>query len=305
MNLQTTLEEAGVARGADALAATPPVPLNVHVSSSSTAPATPELASSALPTWLEPRNLAWRFGAIFLFLLSWEVAPRVGLVNTMFVPPFSKAAVALVSGLFWGDLGRHLLVSLSRSLVGFVLALCTALPLGLLLGWFQKFESYADPLLQVFRQTSAFALFPLFILVFGIGETSKVAIIFYGAQWYILLNTSSGVKHVDPLLIKLARSLKLSHFQLFRKIILPAALPTIFTGLRLSATLSILLIVSAEMMGASTGLGLVLVTAQYNFDVDRMYAAIMLLALTGYFANYLLVALERRLTGWKPEIMSY
>jgi NitT/TauT family transport system permease protein len=257
------------------------------------------------PAWLDPRELVWRFGAITLFLALWELLPRVGLISTAFVPPFSKALMALAKGLLAGELGRHLLWSLGRSLAGFSLALCVGLPLGFVLGRFRKLESYLDPLIQVFRQTSAFALFPLFILLLGIGEVSKVAIIFYGAQWYVLLNTISGVKDVDPLLIKLARSLRLSHLQLFRKIILPAALPTIFTGLRLSATLSILIIVSAEMMGASEGLGLVLVTAQYNFDVLQMYAAIMLLALIGYATNALLVLLEKRLTGWKPEAARY
>jgi NitT/TauT family transport system permease protein len=256
-------------------------------------------------SWFDPREWLWRYGAIGLFLVCWEVAPRVGLVETTFIPPFSKALAALVTGLSSGQLARHLLVSLGRSIAGFALALVFALPLGCLLGWFSKFESYLDRLIQVFRQTSAFALFPVFIMMFGIGEISKVAIIFYGAQWYILLNTISGVKNVDPLLIKVAHSLRLSHFDLFRKVILPAALPTIFTGLRLAATLSILLIVSAEMMGASAGLGLVLITAQYNFDVVGMYAAIMLLVLIGYSTNYLLVALEKRLTRWKPETASY
>ncbi|HVZ31083.1 MAG TPA: ABC transporter permease [Polyangiaceae bacterium] len=302
MSLQSSLEDAGLARArrADALVAERPARLPGSPSAS-----LGESRARAWQTWVDLRELGWRFGAISLFLAAWEVAPRAGLISAAFVPPFSKALGALLRGLFVGELGRHVLVSLGRSLTGFVLALIVALPFGFLLGWFRKFESYLDPLIQVFRQTSAFALFPLFILVFGVGEISKVAIIFYGAQWYVLLNTISGVKEVDPLLIKLARSLRLSHFELFRKIILPAALPTIFTGLRLSATLSILLIVSAEMMGASEGLGLVLITAQYNFDALQMYAAIMLLASIGYATNYLLVALETRLTGWKPETTRY
>jgi NitT/TauT family transport system permease protein len=250
----------------------------------------------------DPRALFWRFGAIALFVAGWELAPRAGLIGTAFVPPFSTTVGALVAGLSSGDLGHHLGVSLGRYVIGFALAVCVGLPLGFLIGWFPKLEGYLNPLVQVFRQTSAFALFPLFILLFGIGEVSKVAIIVYGAQWYVLLNTISGVKNVDPLLIKLARSVGSSHFDLFRKIILPAALPTIFTGLRLAATISILLIVAAEMMGASAGLGLVLTTAQYNFDIVGMYAAILLLALIGYSTHYLLVLLEKRLTGWKPDI---
>lgn len=308
MSLQSTLKEAGVprARRIDAVAAALPPKAPVPLPAPS--PATPLGAVEPQPAfsrWLDPRELASRFSAILLFLGLWEIAPRIGLISTAFVPPFSRAFTALVNGLLVGDLGHHLLVSLGRSLAGFSLALCVALPLGFALGWFRKLERFLDPLIQLFRQTSAFALFPVFILVFGVGESSKVAIIFYGAQWSILLNTISGVKNVDPLLVKLARSLGLSRFDLFRKVILPAALPAIFTGLRLSATISLLIIVSAEMMGASAGLGLVLTTAQFNFDVITMYAVIILLALIGYSTNYLLVTLEARLTGWKPETKRY
>jgi len=177
--------------------------------------------------------------------------------------------------------------------------------LGFILGWFRTFEQFVDPVIQLFRQTSAFALFPLFIVILGIGEVSKVAIIFYGAQWPILLNTISGVKNVDPLLVKSARSMGLGRFDLFRKVILPSSLPSIFTGLRLAATLSILIIVSAEMMGASSGLGYVLTNSQYNFDILRMYSAIVTLALIGLGVNFLLVSLERNLTGWKQEVTTY
>jgi len=254
---------------------------------------------------LDFREIGRRWAAIALFLLAWETLPRFGVINSTFLPPVSQVATFLVRTLLSGELERHIFVSLSRSLAGFSLALAVALPLGFLLGWFKTFERYVDPLIQVFRQTSAFALFPLFILVLGIGEVSKVAIIFYGAQWPILLNTISGVKNVDPLLVKSARSLGLGRFDLFRKIILPAALPAIFTGLRLAATFSILIIVSAEMMGASAGLGYVLINSQYNFDILRMYSAIVSLSMIGLGTNLFLVRLEKRLTGWKPEITTF
>jgi NitT/TauT family transport system permease protein len=243
--------------------------------------------------------------AVALFLAVWEALPRLGWVDRSFVPPFSEVAAYLWRSLIGGDLSRHLAVSLGRSGLGFGLALLVALPLGFVLGWFPAFERFVDPLLQVFRQTSAFALFPLFILFLGIGEKSKVAIIFYGAQWPLLLNTISGVKNVDPLLVKSARSMGLGRFALFRKVILPAALPQVFTGLRLAATLAILIIVAAESLGASSGLGYVLTNAQYNFDLPRMYAAIVLLALVGLATNFILVTLENRLTGWKPQAVRF
>jgi len=250
-------------------------------------------------------RVAKKWLGIALFLALWETLPRLGLVNATFLPPFSAVAGNLFSSLISGELEKHIFVSLSRSVTGFSLALAVALPLGFILGWFRTFEQFVDPVIQLFRQTSAFALFPLFIVILGIGEVSKVAIIFYGAQWPILLNTISGVKNVDPLLVKSARSMGLGRFDLFRKVILPSSLPSIFTGLRLAATLSILIIVSAEMMGASSGLGYVLTNSQYNFDILRMYSAIVTLALIGLGVNFLLVSLERNLTGWKQEVTTY
>jgi NitT/TauT family transport system permease protein len=254
---------------------------------------------------IELRELLRRWAAIVVFLALWELAPRVGLINAAYVPPFSEVALRLARGLISGELVRHLLASLSRSLAGFALALGVGLPLGFALGWFPKFERFIDPLVQLVRPVPPIALLPLFMMLLGVGELSKVVIIFYGAQWAIQLNTVSGVKNVDPLLIKLARSLRLSRLDLFRKIILPAALPTIFTGLRLSATRCILIIVMAEMMGGKAGIGYVLRSSEYSYDLVTMYAAIMLLSLLGLSTNYLLVTLETHFTGWKPETARY
>lgn len=243
--------------------------------------------------------------AIFVFLILWEILPRVGIVNRVFLPPASDVFIYTINSLYSGDLLKHITISLTRSFAGFALSIAIALPLGFALGWFKGFESYIDPLIQTFRQTSAFALFPLFILILGIGEISKIAIIFYGTQWPILLNTISGVKNVDPLLIKSARSMGISRIDLFRKVVLPAALPTILTGIRLGAAFSILIIIAAEMMGASSGLGYILMNSQYNFDILRMYSAIITLAVIGLTVNYILVWFERKITGWKQELATF
>lgn len=243
--------------------------------------------------------------AIILFLISWEIIPRTGLVNRTFLPPISEILVFLAGMIASGELQRHLEISLFRSSLGFALALFTAIPLGFALGWFKELERYLDPLLQTFRQTSSFALFPLFILFLGIGEVSKIAIILYGTQWPILLNTISAVKNVDPLLVKSARSMGVSRLELFRKVVLPAALPTIFTGIRLGAAFAVLIIVAAEMMGASSGLGYILLNSQYNFDILRMYSAIITLAVLGVAVNYILVWIERKFTGWKQDVVTF
>ena len=241
---------------------------------------------------------------IVLFLALWEIAPRSGIIDNTFFPPFSKVASALWDLILSGKLIGHLLKSFQRSIIGFGLGLIIAIPLGLIIGWFTKIERVLDPLLQTFRQTSALALFPVFILLFGIGEVSKVAIIFWGVQWPILLNTISGVKNVDPLLIKSAKSMGAKPFTLFRKVILPGAFPSIFTGMRLSATSSILILIAAEMIGSNEGLGYLIYWAQSSYEIPVMYAAIITIALLGLVLNYGLVLFGKKIMAWQQNTVT-
>lgn len=238
--------------------------------------------------------------AIIAFLALWEILPRL-FVNPAYLPPISSIFLTIIELFKSGEIFEHLFISLQRAFGGFGLAFAIGVPLGLLMGWFKTFEEYIDPLLQAFRQTAALALFPVFILFFGIGESSKVAIIFWGTVWPILLNTISGVKDVDPLLVKSAKSLGISGLDLFRKVIIHAAIPSIMTGIRIGATFSILLLIVAEYVGAKSGLGALVINSQYAFLISKMYAAILILALLGLLVNYSLVALERKATKWKEQ----
>ena len=168
-----------------------------------------------------------------------------------------------------GDLWIDVQASLQRSLTGFGIALLAGIPLGLLIGWYPLAAELLSPVLVIFLNTAAIALLPVFTLILGIGETSKIAIILYASIWPILYNTISGVRNVDPLLIKSARSLGLSHIRLFQKVILPASVPTIFTGVRLGGAASILVLITTEMVGAKAGLGYLILNSQYNFQIPR------------------------------------
>lgn len=243
-----------------------------------------------------------RLLGVAVFLLLWEMAPRIGLADPTFIPSFSTVMKAWFDLLISGELIMHILVSLKRSLLGFGLGMIVALSLGLMIGWFKKFEYYVDALLQTFRQTSILALFPVFILLFGIGEVSKIAIVFWGVLWPILLNTVTGVKNTDPLLIKSARSMGASQFTIFEKVVLPSAIPSILTGIRLSATLSIIVLTAAEMMGANAGLGFLVFDSQGKFRIPQMFAAIITMSMLGLIVNYSIVAIEKRVARWKEEL---
>jgi len=239
--------------------------------------------------------------AIILLLVVWEIVPRAGLVDRTFFPPFSVDIRAWWELLVSGDLGTHFQSSIGRSLTGFILAIAAAIPLGLLIGWYPKLAELLTPLLELFRNTAALALLPVFILILGIGETSKIAIVFYACSWPILLNTINGVKNVDPLLVKSAKSMGLGPLRLFQKVILPASVPTIFTGIRLAGANSILVLVAAEMVGAKAGLGYLINYTQFNFQIPQMFAGIITISLLGLLFNQLLVTLERKFSSWKTQ----
>lgn len=240
--------------------------------------------------------------AVVALLMVWEVAPRLGLVDATFLPSFSTVLGAWWDLLVGGQLLENTQASLARSLAGFGLAVAGAVPLGLLIGWYKPVATLLNPVLEVFRNTAALALLPVFVLLLGIGETSKIAIVFYACTWPILLNTISAVGGVDPTLLRLAKSMNLSGFRLFQKVILPAAVPTVFTGIRLAGAVSILVLVAAEMVGAKAGLGYLINASQYNFAIPQMYAGIITISAIGVLFNQLLVSLERRFTSWRVPV---
>jgi len=243
-----------------------------------------------------------RSAAVLVFLAIWEIAPRIGLVESAFLPPLSKVLRTGSQLVLNGQLISHIGASLSRSLIGFGLALVLAVPLGLAIGWFKRLGDWLNPLLELFRNTAALALLPVFLLLLGIGESSKIALVLYSCSWPILLNTITAVRNVDPLLIKSARTMGLSNLELLRKVVLPAAVPAVFVGVRLAAAHSLLVLVAAEMVGAKAGLGYLIIYSQYNFQIPHMYVGIITIAILGLAVSRGLVLLERRFTRWQAPL---
>lgn len=236
---------------------------------------------------------------VLLVALIWEIAPRIGIVDPHFVPPLSTVLLTWTEMLFSGELLTHLGASLFRSAVGFGLALVTAIPLGAAIASYPPIRDLLTPVLEIFRNTAALAILPVFVLILGIGETSKIAIVLFACFFPILLNTISGVSTVDPQLLRTALVLELSPADTFRKVIFPAALPTIFTGIRISAASAILVLIAAEMIGATAGLGYLINYSQMNFLIPQMYAGIITTSALGLAVSYSLVAVEKRFSTWR------
>lgn len=268
----------------------------------------PATAAASPPRPRRRRRIRYALGAaaqrtagVLALAVVWEVLPRLNVLDSTFLPPLSQVLRSWWGLVQDGELLRDLQASLVRSLVGLGLAILVAVPLGLLIGWYKPVAALLTPPLEVFRNTAALALLPVFILILGLGETSKISIILFGCFWPILLNTVSGVKTVDPLLIKSARSMGLSQVRLFQKVILPASVPTIFTGIRLAGAYSILILIAAELAGAKAGLGYLITYAQQNFDIGDMYAGILTISAIGLVVNQTLVYLERRFSTWRTN----
>jgi len=192
--------------------------------------------------------------------------------------------------------------SLLRALSGFLISVVLVIPLGLAVGWYGRLGDLLNQLIEICRNTAPLALLPVFILLLGIGEVSKVTMVIYSCAWPLLLNTIAAVKQVDPLLIKSARTMGATPQQLFRKVILPASLPTIFVGIRLASASAMLVLVASEMVGAKAGLGYLIIYSQYSFLIPQMYFGILGITVIGLTFNAILEALERRFMRWKAPV---
>lgn len=236
------------------------------------------------------------------FLLTWQILVMAGVFNRVVIPPPTRVAQAVWEFFATGTIWPHMIDSLQRAVTGFGISILLGLPLGILIGWFKVFDRIVGPVLEVFRQLPPLALFPVMIVLFGLGLRAQVAIVVWASLWPILLNTISGTREVDRTLIKAAKSLGASEFKMFTKVVLPSAVPVISTGLRLGGAYALLVLVAAEMIGANSGLGFLILRSQYNFRIPDMYAAIVILALVGLAVNYLLIAFERRMTRWRQRM---
>lgn len=236
---------------------------------------------------------------IIAFFILWEVAPKIGWANPNFVPPFSRILVE-AQKLTFLQLFIEASVSLKRIFIGFTLASLFALPTGFLLGGaFPKLEKFLKALLKFLSQIPPFILFPVFVVVFGIGEKGIYTVIFWSAFWPVMFTTVVGVQNVDPLLIKSAKSMGANNITVFLKVIIPGALSSIFTGMKTGITMSFMMLIGAETLGADSGLGWLIHNAQSMGFIPRIYLAVILIAVIGLAVNYSIQWLEENIITWK------
>ncbi|MBT9386168.1 ABC transporter permease subunit [Pseudooceanicola sp. CBS1P-1] len=239
------------------------------------------------------RDYVLSIASVAAVLLLWQAA-STWLVDPMFLP----TPVAVLAGgwqmLKDGTLLSSMGISLMRILCGWVLGSLIAVPLGLAVGVSRTARALIDPFIHFFRFVPAIALVTLFIVWFGVGEFSKIVLIAYATAFIVMVNTASGVSGISQDKLNAARCLGASPRQVFLRVTVPAALPSIYIGMRLALASSFLVIAAAEMLAANAGLGYIIWTARLYFQVDWMFAAIIVLGLLGFTADRLWRMIGRR-----------
>ncbi len=244
----------------------------------------------------------WRkLGSPVLMVMAWGIVSRLGWMPEWFLPSPGKVFGALYNMSASGELLHHTAVSMYRAMTGYALAALVGIGLGLLIAWSLCVEDFFDPLIELLRPLSTFALVPVFFLWFGIGDLSKVMIIFKSCFFPIALNTIAGIKGVDKKLVKAAQSLGANGRQLWLRVLIPAALPMIITGLRISTAMSMMALVGVEMIASESGLGFLVIDAQRLFETDRMFAGIIVLSVIGFSLDRCARLAQKRLVSWHLE----
>lgn len=234
-----------------------------------------------------------------LLLAGWELSSRGDAGPSLFFPPPSVIGTALARGLAGGELLDHLMITLRRVTMGVFLGSLPAAALGLAMGWWPRFGAAVDPVVAALHPLPKIALLPLLMIVLGIGEAPKVAVVAIGAFFPMLLSALAGVRQIEPRLFEVVRSYGAGSRATFSRVVLPGSLPLLVTGLRLAFNVGLLVAIASELVAARTGLGVVLWNAWETLRTERLYAALVLIALVGICANALLGALGRRLVPWR------
>jgi len=256
---------------------------------------TTPLATPAL--WL--RRLSQALTGPALVLALWYVVEVTGAVNARLLPSPIATLLALWQSTLSGSMLADVASTLSRVLYAFALAAFFGVPVGLILGANTALYRRSEFLIDFFRSMPATAMFPLFMLIFGLDDLSKIAVAAFSAWLLIVFNVAYGVLNARKTRLLAARAMGASHWRLFRDVIFFESLPQTFVGLRTGISLSLIVIVVAEMfIGSVDGLGHRIIDAQMGYDLKNMYASILVSGMLGYGLNYFFIATERTLIHW-------
>lgn len=261
-------------------------------------------ANDTVPSrWLNRANVERLLSVLspIILLAIWELAAALGGIDTRFFPAPSEVFVAAWSMLQSGELWDNIWISLVRIAVGFVIGAVPGILIGLAMGLFSPVRAIIQPLVDGTFPIPKIAVLPLFMMIFGIGEESKYAIIAVAVIYLVLINTVAGVRNIDKIYLDVCKNYHASKLMMFTDVALPGALPMIVTGLKLGMGIALLVIVAAEFVGARSGIGYLIWNSWQTFQVERMYVGLLVSALLGFASAILFNVLERILIPWKAR----
>lgn len=245
-------------------------------------------------------------GPIGIIIVWWafsEINSRAEIVSPLFIAAPLQVLKTLIVLFKAGEVFVDIMDTLRRVIFGFAVGALVGIPLGIVMGYFKKIGAALEFIIDFFRSLPAASLFPFFIMVFGIGEFSKIAVAAFSSSLIILVNTMYGVHNVKELRVMAAKLLKMGNFAIFRNIIFPESFPHIFAGLRVAISYSMVLVIFTEMfIGTETGLGKRIIDSQETYRTAEMFSAIILAGGLGYCINKLLLFVEKRLIRWEGKI---
>ena len=249
------------------------------------------------------RNERWLIGAatIFLFLVLWEVAGQRNWVDPTFISRPSLVVRAAIHMIASRDFYGHLYVSAIEFFTGFAAALIVGAGFGLFIGWYKNLEYSFEPFVMALYSTPRDALIPLLIIWLGIGLYSKVAVVFLGAVFPIIVNTVAGIQNVDPVLIRAAMSFGAKEGAIFRKVVLPASLPYMIAGIRLGVGRGLIGFVIGEMYVAEKGIGFLIMRAGSVLKTDDLLFLVSIIAAFGVLSTQLIRKFEEKVGRWRFE----
>ena len=239
------------------------------------------------------------FLLILLLLVMWQVGSTTEIFDPVSLPPVTTVMASWYHSILSGALPNQMLPTLWRISAGFGLAVLVGVPLGLLMGTISLFYRLLEPLTEFIRPIPSSAYIPVAILFLGIGDEMKIFVIFLACLFPVLLNTFGGVRAIDPVLIDTGRTFGVSRLVTLWQIMLPAALPNILTGMRISIGLALIVGVVAEMISGNSGIGYFILNNQRIFRVPEMFAGIFTLGLLGFLINLAFLRLELHLLRWR------
>lgn len=237
-----------------------------------------------------------------ILVAVWFLLTYFGVVQPIFLPPLSRVFRTFFVLFFTGEIFPDFLKTLYRWLIGLLVGVVCGIPTGILMGYSDKAYASFEIVIDFFRSLPSIVLFPLFMVFFGLGDAPKISIAILASFLYITVSTIYGVKYARQSRFVLGKVYRATQWQILSKIIFPGALPDIFAGIRVSVSITLIVVIAAEMItGGRAGLGKILYEAALIYDMAKMYAVIIIIGLLGYISNKGFVTLENEIIHWRGQ----